>query len=75
GESFVANIVKSINENTNLFQTSNNLEFGESTSGSQLNNGHVNNQETNEIEISSYLVIHNDDVRVVNMSSIPSHNE
>ncbi|CAG8847203.1 12078_t:CDS:2, partial [Gigaspora margarita] len=71
GESFIANIVKSINENTNLFQTSNNLEYGESTSGSQLNNGH----ETNEMEILSDLVIYNNNVRVVNMSSIPSHNE
>ncbi|KAF0543988.1 hypothetical protein F8M41_003198 [Gigaspora margarita] len=40
GQSFVAKIAKSINENTNLSQTSNDLEFGESTLGSQFNNVH-----------------------------------
>ncbi|CAG8625453.1 35448_t:CDS:2 [Gigaspora margarita] len=33
-QSFVAKIVKSINENKDLLQTSYNLEFRESTSGS-----------------------------------------
>ncbi|CAG8693431.1 13451_t:CDS:10, partial [Gigaspora margarita] len=74
GQSFVAKIAKRINENTNLSQTSNNSEFGESALGSQLNNEHINNQETNEMEILSDLGIHDNAVRA-NVFSIPSNNK